>query len=149
MRSGKEVWLTFWRFSILDPSSCERTGLAWALWQWLRIGKRQRAERVHESSLVSVRTVWQHIFTSRGDFRYRVAGFHGGGRRRERRSSDQKWKWGRSGATVGGGDVARRMPRMSGEMAGSGADGSLTRKLSAICIVTDAGLDSSEETLAR
>ena len=78
------------------------------------------------------------------DFRCRVAGNHGGGRRRERRSSDQKWKWGRSGATVGGGDVARRMPRMSGEMAGSGADGSLTRKLSVICAETDAGLEFSE-----
>ena len=29
--------------------------------------------------------VRKHIFTSRGDFRYRVAGFHGGMERRERR----------------------------------------------------------------
>ena len=56
----------------------------------------------------------------------------------------QKWKWERSRATVGGSDVPKRMPRISGGRAGSDADGALTRRLSVNCTGMDAGLGISE-----
>ena len=83
----------------------------------------------------------------RRGFQYRLAGFHGGEERRERRRSPAIWfqrrKWGRSEAAVG--ELARRMLRMSVRRAESGADGALPCRLGVvICTGTADGRGISD-----